>query len=615
MHDNRSQLDQYPNQTTTIPKILVGDGEDEVISKLFKSCGDDKKQCNICGFVVHAKNKERFVSHVANGCKGKETSIRNHCKNMLKNHRDKENGIEAKKINIKSSIVNEKIARFFFANHISFRVADSQSWRDIWKSVADDAYVPPCSKTLRTTLLEHEFNRVEKEVNRWISNQTGLTIVTDGWTSVRGHHMINIILCKTGIKPVFHSIHPTGASRQDASNIGEKLLQVIENIGVEKIIGLVTDNASNMVSSWNVVKEKYPHIAVHGCAAHAANLVMQWYMKEGNNEDLLSSCKEITSFFSRRYLATSVLEQIDALHKQSGLKTGGGLISPVDTRWFSAYDCMESVLRNKSVIHAFFASPNMQEVYGETYSFKRNKRNTGLDEFWNALNILVESSRCIRDLILKMESDDSLISDMLLDFLKLKTHHSMAVQDCVTKQLSNLQKPEVIAAFILDPRHDLNAIDYRIFLIGEEYILKERREVVDEYSSFIVDRKDESMRQDANKRGAKQWWATAGHFNYPNLSTFSLKLLMIPCSSAASERNWSLCSAIHTNKRNRLDEAQLNKLVSISTNSHLVYHGESNFIEEEDLYDDYQLDDIEALREEMDVDTSMSSSQSSAMSE
>ena len=42
--NDRLQPDQYIILTTTTPRIKIEDGEDEVVSRLFQSCGNDNKQ-------------------------------------------------------------------------------------------------------------------------------------------------------------------------------------------------------------------------------------------------------------------------------------------------------------------------------------------------------------------------------------------------------------------------------------------------------------------------------------------------------------------------------------------------------------------------------------------
>ena len=44
------------------------------------------------------------------------------------------------------------------------------------------------------------------------------------------------------------------------SHTGEIILEVIEKIGTEKVLVIITDNALNMVKTRRIVQLKYPHI-------------------------------------------------------------------------------------------------------------------------------------------------------------------------------------------------------------------------------------------------------------------------------------------------------------------------------------------------------------------
>lgn len=62
------------------------------------------------------------------------------------------------------------------------------------------------------------------------------------------------------------------------------------------------------------------------------------------------------------------------------------------------------------------------------------------------------------------------------------------------------------------------------------------------------------------------WWK--GNFSLvaPELTNLAIRILSIPTSSAASERNWSAFSYIHDKKRNRLTSDMVFKLVFIYFN-------------------------------------------------
>lgn len=64
---------------------------------------------------------------------------------------------------------------------------------------------------------------------------------------------------------------------------------------------------------------------------------------------------------------------------------------------------------------------------------------------------------------------------------------------------------------------------------------------------------------------AAQWWeAFGGHCR--ELQKFAIRILSQTCNATRCERNWSVFERIHTKKRNRLDQKQLNDLVFVQYN-------------------------------------------------
>ena len=51
---------------------------------------------------------------------------------------------------------------------------------------------------------------------------------------------------------------------QTSERIAEDIVEVIEEIGNDKVVALVSDNASNMLGAWLIIEDKYPHIFANG---------------------------------------------------------------------------------------------------------------------------------------------------------------------------------------------------------------------------------------------------------------------------------------------------------------------------------------------------------------
>ncbi|CAG8798830.1 12825_t:CDS:1, partial [Racocetra fulgida] len=88
---------------------------------------------------------------------------------------------------------------------------------------------------------------------------------------------------------------------------------------------------------------------------------------------------------------------------------------------------------------------------------------------------------------------------------------------------------------------------------NENQILEEFAEYVEKINRFSA-----SYLWSPIKEKLCNWWNLV-KARYPVLSDMALKLLSIPVTSAASERNWSAFSFIHTKLRNHLLNPQVEK--------------------------------------------------------
>lgn len=68
------------------------------------------------------------------------------------------------------------------------------------------------------------------------------------------------------------------------------------------------------------------------------------------------------------------------------------------------------------------------------------------------------------------------------------------------------------------------------------------------------------------KSSPLQWWTWDGADKYPLLAPIAQRLFVIPTSSAASERSWSIFKFIHSARRNRLKNETVIKLAFIYSN-------------------------------------------------
>lgn len=124
------------------------------------------------------------------------------------------------------------------------------------------------------------------------------------------------------------------------------MLQVIESIGSSKFTAIVTDGEAAMQAAKRRVINKYPHIMTVRCIAHHINLVTKDIITVEWAKITIQRCQRIVSFFYGAHRAGAALRN-DIIQSFS---TGGNLKSSVKTRWSTAWDVCNSILRLENSI-------------------------------------------------------------------------------------------------------------------------------------------------------------------------------------------------------------------------------------------------------------------------
>lgn len=172
--------------------------------------------------------------------------------------------------------IDGKFANFFYRTGISFRVADSAAFKDLIKALNPTyAESMPSAKQLSGPLLDKEFAKSSDRVGKVLEESENLTLISDGWTNVRGDHIVNFCIKAPGKKTVFYSSIDTSGISQNAVEVANAICSVIEKLGPERFCSVITDNANVMKASWDIIETTYPHISANGCAAHAMNLLVK----------------------------------------------------------------------------------------------------------------------------------------------------------------------------------------------------------------------------------------------------------------------------------------------------------------------------------------------------
>jgi Protein of unknown function (DUF 659) len=188
----------------------------------------------------------------------------------------------------------------------------------------------PLAKSLSGKLLDNQYEDTLAKVLEMIHDSENMTITSDGWTNVRGDHIVNFILKAPGRSPLFYKAINTSGLAQNAVAVADSICEVVTEIGVKKISAVITDNAPVMRAAWELIEQRYPTISAYCCAAHGVAL--------HENSKTSKEASKLISYINNHHLVHALF---DDKRKEAGITRN--LSTTVSTRWYSQYTSLKSL--------------------------------------------------------------------------------------------------------------------------------------------------------------------------------------------------------------------------------------------------------------------------------
>ncbi|RHZ55150.1 hypothetical protein Glove_420g87 [Diversispora epigaea] len=178
--------------------------------------------------------------------------------------------------------------------------------------IAIPGYTLPSRSTLSGKLLDQETIRIEKKIENNLEHSNHLTI-----------------------------------KKQTGTFMAEEIQKIMQNIGIEKFVVIVTDHGTNLRVARRIIHEKYPFILDLRCMAHAINLIASDFAEIDSVKKIISNCGNIIEFFNNSYAAHGYYkEQLNIMKIK-----GGEIQSYYKTRWGTLYTIADFIIRSKPVFN------------------------------------------------------------------------------------------------------------------------------------------------------------------------------------------------------------------------------------------------------------------------
>ncbi|KAJ1259807.1 hypothetical protein BS78_10G184300 [Paspalum vaginatum] len=475
------------------------------------------------------------------------------------------------------------VAKWVYVHGIPFNAINNEEFDQLLEAAGrfGPGGKKPNQHELREKLLHEEVEDTKKLLKlhekEWAKN--GCSFMTDAWTDQKRRSIMN--LCETSAK----------------SHTGELIFEYvdscIEKVGSEKVVQIVTDNASNNMAAKKLLSVKRPNIFWSSCATHTLNLMLEGIGKLKRFKSTLDQAKALTIFVYAHHNTLSLMRKYTKKRD---------IVRPGVTRFASSFLTLQSLYEKKSELRAMSQSDEWEKISHVKKSPKGVQATATLTKptFWGGVALCL---RVFEPLVkvLRMVDGDVKPSMAFLygDILKAKNEiltglgnvdktdtqnlYKSIIEIIDSKMIGRLDTPLQLAAYCLNPYYAYN--DSSIF--DNEEAMDGLISAVETFYHGDYDKQNQVLNEELHKykeqaghfaknvakAGCKnydfcpaKWWENYGT-QVPALQKMAIRILSLTASASGCERNWSCFEGIHTKKRNMLTCERVENLVFVRFNS------------------------------------------------
>jgi hypothetical protein len=113
----------------------------------------------------------------------------------------------------------------------------------------------------------------------------------------------NFIILTPERKEYFYALKDFSSYSHTADFLFKQIEEIIKEIGAEKILAVVSDNAANCTAARRLISEKYNHVFNVRCIAHCLNLMSHDIISHSFAHKLIKYCNVLARFFKKSTVA------------------------------------------------------------------------------------------------------------------------------------------------------------------------------------------------------------------------------------------------------------------------------------------------------------------------
>lgn len=382
-----------------------------------------------------------------------------------------------------TEVADLAIARFFYANALSFAAADHHQdsiYQEMVRAIRNTpaSYIPPNRCKIAGALLDKCFDAMQKEIaargeDGSSADKFGVAYTQDGWDSCDHLPLINsaYITCNDG--GVYQRSVDTSGHTKDAEYIASLMICDIYSIGCLKVVMVVTDTCSTMRKAWSYVEDEFPWVSCIPCIPHVASLLAKDIGKIPEVADVIKDEGTLTSWFSLHQKPLAILRRKvrESLGKTYELIKAGatrfGTHTYVGERLLKIKNALkQTVVDDEYLAENYKDAPNEVEETNCTRQVRENKGGTAKqlvnddDGFWKRVESHVECTMPIIKFLRRHDSSAPTVGKVYHGFFSIGEHlkttsagYKKEAEQCFNTRWEYGHAPFFAAAYCVDPEY------------------------------------------------------------------------------------------------------------------------------------------------------------------
>ncbi|KAL9253879.1 hypothetical protein AKJ16_DCAP12653 [Drosera capensis] len=486
------------------------------------------------------------------------------------------------------------ICEFFYYAGVPLHTADSVYFQKMFDLVGQygGGLVAPSSRHISGRFLQEEVGSIKNNLLEYRASWmlTGCSIMADSWKDKQGQTRINFLVsCPQGV----HFISTVDATDviDNATNLFMLLDKVVDEVGEENVVQVVTQNTPCYEIAGKMLEEKRRNLFWTPCAIYCIDKMLEELIEIKVVAECIEKGQRITRFiYNRLWLLKLMKKEF----------TGGqDLLRPAITRSVASFAALQKLIAQRSGLKRLFSSNKwLSSRFSKSDEGKEVEKIVLSDAFWKKMRFIWRTVEPIVLVLKKAESTGSSAMPYIYNDIHRAKHAIKSINGNDVRKYgpfwidnhssSMCHHPLYLAAYFLNPAYRYRA-DYIMnpeMMRGlNECIIRlepdggKRISASMQVADFMSAKADFGTELAINTRSELDpaaWWQQHG-MNCLELQWIAVRILSQTCSSFGSEHNWSSFDQISSVKVNRVAQRKAEDLAYAHNNLRLSEQERWNF--------------------------------------